>query len=123
MSGLLKGSGVPREDAPSKTAETAVEKPPVDLLAGVWRPKPSVASQFALHPETVKRGAMQAAVFNISSEAGLLAYNELLRRSHPKDAPEIQLVTAKETSFENQWSVYCVYEELSYKVLAPTRED
>lgn len=82
-----------------------------------WSSKPTIAGQFRKEG-LWKLGDLKAEVFNLSDPDQLAAYNKLLARTLPADAPEVIMSDLGDTKFyEGKFFTLVRYQEIKYRVL------
>lgn len=82
-----------------------------------WVPKPTLRDQFR-KPGLWKMGALKAAVFDLSDEKQLAAYNKLLARTLPVDAPGVIMSDHGDTKFfDGKFFVLVHYQEILYRAI------
>jgi len=84
-----------------------------------WYDAASIADQRSRVPSSVQEGAPVAAIFNLSDQAQLEAYNRLLAGTVPEGAPSVEELSSRPAFHEGKWYVFLVYRKLRYRKLVP----
>jgi hypothetical protein len=117
------GEGVarlPATDTPEVVVEPEVKEELDEAGQSKWRDTPTFADQMRSHPKTCRRLAPQMRVFNLKNEEDLKAFNQLLKDSHPPEAPKYILQTQEQT-FEGSWCILARFQQVQYKILLSTK--
>lgn len=98
---------------------TGPEKPPEKPYhEGPWGDRPSVAHQAEQMPDTVRqKGAEQYEFFQLPKDIKRL--NGFMKRTAPKDAPDIVITRREEKMTETGMHVMLRYVKIEYKQIAP----
>ena len=117
------GEGVERLPAtppPETTTEPEVKEELDEAGQSKWRDTPTLADQLRVHPKTCRKLAPQVRVFNLKDDGDLRDFNQLLKDSHPPEAPKYILRTQEQT-FEGSWCVLAQFQQVQYKILLSTK--
>lgn len=94
---LSAGGGIPRTPDEQEPEDEEVPTIPVETVTNergdpVWSDTPTLADQWARHPETCQQQAIQVVLFNLEKALDLFNYNELLRDGYPAEAPRVLIL-------------------------------
>ena len=83
-------------------------------VKGQYRDTPTISDQFKKLPETVKMGPPEAKFFDLKSPQDLHAYNELMAKTFPEEAPSIVIL---EMPRNTQFQTLVIFQKLNYLIL------
>jgi hypothetical protein len=83
-------------------------------VKGQYRDTPTINDQFKRLPETIKMGPPEAKFFDLKSTTDLQAYNELMAKTFPEEAPSIVIL---EMPRNTEFQTLVIFQKVNYLIL------
>lgn len=80
----------------------------------IWHDTPCVAEQLLHHPQTCRKGAARIEFFDLSSSEDRNRYNDLLKKAHPVEAPQVILEERIEFAPSDGFKALCRVRPIQY---------